>query len=259
MRYVELRRHTDNDGDCLTPQGTADAEMIGRAGCSRPYAAFVSTGAARATQMLEIRRRAAGQDETPITTAAGLRSSVENRWREAAKAAGRGAGLDAMRTLDPDLVERESLLLGSALRQVVDRLPESGPGAGGGLQPYQRGGRSGSPAGSSRRWARAKGFCWSRTAGTTRWSPWTKGGGRSPRWATSSSCAVACARALTQLISGVHGPRSLAPPGSAALPPGPGRPSTSSRAAPGHRCRDPGSQCVAWPGCTYRMTRSAPA
>jgi hypothetical protein len=28
--YVELRRHTDNEGDRLMPQGTADAEMIGR-------------------------------------------------------------------------------------------------------------------------------------------------------------------------------------------------------------------------------------
>jgi hypothetical protein len=51
---------------------------------------------------------------------------VENRWREAAKAAGQGADLDAMRAIDPDLVERESLLLGSAPRQVVDGVPEGG-------------------------------------------------------------------------------------------------------------------------------------
>ncbi len=89
MRYVELRRHTDNEGDRLTPQGAADAEMIGRDGLHPPYAAFVSTGAARATQMLEILRHAAGQDDTPITAATGLRSSVENRWRDAAKAAGK--------------------------------------------------------------------------------------------------------------------------------------------------------------------------
>jgi hypothetical protein len=48
MRYVELRRHTDNEGDRLTSQGAADAEMIGRDGLHPPYAAFVSTGAARA-------------------------------------------------------------------------------------------------------------------------------------------------------------------------------------------------------------------
>jgi hypothetical protein len=60
MRYVELRRHTDNDGDRLTPLGVAGAEMIGRDRLHPPYAAFVSTGAARATQMLEILRHAAG-------------------------------------------------------------------------------------------------------------------------------------------------------------------------------------------------------
>jgi hypothetical protein len=126
VRYVELRRHTDNHGDRLTPQGVVDAEMIGRDRLHPPYAAFVSTGAARATQMLEILRHAAGQDEAPITVAAGLRSPVEDRWREAVKAARKGADLDAIRAVDPDLVEKESLLLGSALRQVVEGLPENG-------------------------------------------------------------------------------------------------------------------------------------
>src|SRR6266540_1680392 len=126
MRYVELRRHTDDEGDRLTPQGVADAEMIGRDRLHPPYAAFVSTGAARATQMLEILRHAAGQDDAPITEATGLRSAVEDRWRAAAKAAGKGADLEAMRAVDPDLVERESWLLGSTLRQVVHGLPEGG-------------------------------------------------------------------------------------------------------------------------------------
>jgi phosphohistidine phosphatase SixA len=125
MRYVELRRHTDNDGDRLTPQGVADAEAVGQQ-LQPPYAAFVSTGAARCTQMLEILRRAAGQGQTPITQATGLRSSVEERWREAAKAAGKKADVEAMRTVDPDLVERESWLLALALRQVVDGLPDGG-------------------------------------------------------------------------------------------------------------------------------------
>jgi hypothetical protein len=100
--------------------------VIGRDRLHPPYAAFVSTGAARATQMLEILRRTAGQDDIPITAAAGLRSSVEDRWRQAAKAAGKGADLEAMQAIDPDLVERESWLLSSALRQVVERLPEGG-------------------------------------------------------------------------------------------------------------------------------------
>jgi phosphohistidine phosphatase SixA len=124
MRYVELRRHTDNEGDHLTPQGVADAEMIGRDRLHPPSAAFMSTGAARATQMLEILRHAAGQDDTPSTPAPGLRSSVEDRWRDASRAAGKDADLVPIRAVDPDLVEREPVLLGSALRQVMEQLPE---------------------------------------------------------------------------------------------------------------------------------------
>ena len=52
--------------------------------------------------MLEILRHAAGQDDTPITVTAGLRSSVEDRWREVAKAAGKAADLEAIRAADPE-------------------------------------------------------------------------------------------------------------------------------------------------------------
>ena len=100
--------------------------MAGRGGLHPPYAAFVSTGAARATQMPGILRHAAGQDDTPVTAAPGLRSSVEDRWRDAARAAGKRADLEDIRAIDPDLVEHESWLLGSALRQVVAGLPEGG-------------------------------------------------------------------------------------------------------------------------------------
>ena len=124
--YVELRRHTGNEGDRLTPQGAADAEMIGRDGLHPPCAAFVSAGAARATQMPEMLRHAAGQDDTPITAATGLRSSVENRWRDAARAAGKRAALKDIRAIGPDLAGRETWLPGSALRQVVAGLPEDG-------------------------------------------------------------------------------------------------------------------------------------
>ncbi len=126
MRYVELRRHSDSEGDRLTAQGVAEAEAIGRDRLDPPYAALVCSGAARATQMLEVLRHAAGQDDAPITVAAGLRSSVEDRWRQAASAAGKGADLEAMRAVDPDLVEKESLLLGAALGQVVEGLHEGG-------------------------------------------------------------------------------------------------------------------------------------
>jgi phosphohistidine phosphatase SixA len=126
MRYVELRRHTDNDGDRLTAQGVADAEAIGQEGLHPPYAAFISTGAARATQMVTILRHAARQDDSPIAEVTGLRSSVEDRWRAAAQAAGKGATVEQIRKVDPDLVEHEERLLGAALREVVQSLPEGG-------------------------------------------------------------------------------------------------------------------------------------
>lgn len=126
MRYVELRRHTDNDGDELTDDGVRAAEEIGRADLHPPYEAFVSTGAHRATQMLQILREAAGQTDVPIEERTILRSSVEDRWRSVAKSAGKGADLEAMRRIDPNLVEMEAKLLGAALREVVDSLPEGG-------------------------------------------------------------------------------------------------------------------------------------
>jgi hypothetical protein len=126
MRYIELRRHTDNEGDRLSEEGIADAEAIGRAGLHPPYAVFISTGAERASEMLRILRQAAGQDEMPIITEIGLRSAVEDRWREAAKAAGKGASLEEIQAVDPDLVEKESQLLGTTLRRVVEGLPNDG-------------------------------------------------------------------------------------------------------------------------------------
>jgi hypothetical protein len=126
MRYVELRRHTDNDGDRLSERGVADAEAIGQTGLHPPYALFISTGAERATEMLGILRRAAGQEDLPIITETALRSVVEDRWREAAKAAGKGASLEEMRAVDPDLVDHETHLLGKALQGIVTGLPNDG-------------------------------------------------------------------------------------------------------------------------------------
>jgi phosphohistidine phosphatase SixA len=126
MRYLELRRHPDNDGDALTQEGVAAAVRIGQTGLHPPYTLFASTGATRADQTVQILRHAAGQDELPILAVPGLRSAVEDRWREAAKAAGKGADLEAMRAVDPTLVDTETRLLGQMLREIVDALPEGG-------------------------------------------------------------------------------------------------------------------------------------
>lgn len=123
VKTVELRRHTDNDGDQLSSDGIAAAEKIGSR-LSPPYDVFVSSGAARATQTLEIWRTAVA-GETPLEEQPGLRSPQEDRWREAYRAAGSG-DLRAMQGADPGLVRDDAATLGAALQEIFDRLPEEG-------------------------------------------------------------------------------------------------------------------------------------
>jgi broad specificity phosphatase PhoE len=124
-KYVELRRHTDADGDTLTPEGVREAIRIG-AQLSGGYDLLASTGAQRATQTLAcflaaLSQRVAGG----VIVEPGLRSSNEDRWREAYAKAGSGS-LEAMRTVDPALVDDDSAALGAALRRVFDALPDGG-------------------------------------------------------------------------------------------------------------------------------------
>jgi broad specificity phosphatase PhoE len=123
MRSVELRRHTDNDGDQLSDEGVEQAREIGSR-LSPPYDLYVSTGAGRATQTLEIWRDAVGDDK-PLTEELGLRSDHEDRWKEAYQKAGSGE-LARMREVDPDFVREDSASLAAALSSVFDRLPEGG-------------------------------------------------------------------------------------------------------------------------------------
>ena len=51
-------------------------------------------------------------------------ATPRRRRLEAARAAGRAADVEATQAVDPDLVERDSWLLGAALRQVVESLPD---------------------------------------------------------------------------------------------------------------------------------------
>jgi broad specificity phosphatase PhoE len=124
-RYVELRRHTDNDGDALTEEGVRAALEIGQQ-LAGDYALMVSTGAQRATQTLACFACALRE---PVPGGAvvepGLRSRVEDRWREAYQRAGSG-DLTALRDADPELVGEDSTVLGAALWRVFERLPEGG-------------------------------------------------------------------------------------------------------------------------------------
>jgi broad specificity phosphatase PhoE len=125
MKEVELRRHTANDGDVLTPEGVEAALAIGRR-LQGGYHVGVSSGAQRATQTLACFLAALGQQVPDgIIVESGLRSSAEDRWREAYRKAGAG-DLPSLRMAEPDFVEADSARLGAGLGAVFDRLPEGG-------------------------------------------------------------------------------------------------------------------------------------
>jgi phosphohistidine phosphatase SixA len=124
-KEIELRRHTDSDGDALTQEGLEAALEIG-AGLRGGYQLLVSSGAQRATQTLAcfacaLRERVPGG----TVVESGMRSEVEDRWRQAYQQAGSGE-LGALRAADPALVEEDSAALGAALRRILDRLPDGG-------------------------------------------------------------------------------------------------------------------------------------
>jgi broad specificity phosphatase PhoE len=122
-KYVELRRHTDADGDFLTPEGVRAAADIG-ARLTGGYAVLVSSGAQRATQTLGCFLAALGE-RVPggVAVDSGLRSQREDRWRDAYRKAGSGE-LEAMRAVDPELVEEDSAVLGAALARVLHALAD---------------------------------------------------------------------------------------------------------------------------------------
>jgi broad specificity phosphatase PhoE len=124
-KEIELRRHTDADGDVLTAEGVTAALEIG-ARLRGGYHLAVSTGAQRATQTLACFLAALGQQvPSGVVVEPGMRSQVEDHWRAAYQKAGSGA-LAALREADPKLVAEDSERLGAALRRVLDGLPHGG-------------------------------------------------------------------------------------------------------------------------------------
>jgi broad specificity phosphatase PhoE len=122
-KEIELRRHTDADGDVLTAEGVAAALEIGTR-LAGGYDLAVSTGAQRATQTLACFLAALGRPvPRGVIVETGLRSQVEDRWRAAYRKAGTGT-LEALRDADPELVAADSERLGAALRSVLDGLPD---------------------------------------------------------------------------------------------------------------------------------------
>lgn len=118
-------RHTDSQGDLLTEEGVRAAVQLGRR-LAGSYDLLVSSGAQRATQTIASVLCGLGQRvDAGVQVDTGFRSAVEDRWRDAAQRA-RGKDLEAFREADPELVEKESAVLGSALSRLFERLPENG-------------------------------------------------------------------------------------------------------------------------------------
>ncbi|MGH2693658.1 MAG: histidine phosphatase family protein [Actinomycetota bacterium] len=124
-KRVELRRHTDNDGDYLTPDGVRAALEVGTR-LEGPYDLMVSSGAQRATQTLACFLAATGmRTDAGVVVDERFRSEDEDRWKRTYKEAGAG-DLESFRRVDPELVETESRRFGEALRDTFARLPDGG-------------------------------------------------------------------------------------------------------------------------------------
>ena len=124
-KTVDLFRHTDSDGDELTEEGVRAAVRLGRR-LTDGYDVLVSSGAQRATQTLGcLLCGMASPVEGGVVVDRGFRSEVEDRWREVAGRAS-GKDLSAFQEVDPELVEKEATVLATALRGLLDRLPEGG-------------------------------------------------------------------------------------------------------------------------------------
>lgn len=122
-KTVELYRHTDNDGDVLTEDGVQAALRVG-AGLAGGYALAVSSGAQRSTQTLGCFLAALSQPVPGgVVVETGLRSQVEDRWRQAFSAAG-SPRIDELQQADPGLVADDGAALAAGLRAVFDRLAD---------------------------------------------------------------------------------------------------------------------------------------
>jgi broad specificity phosphatase PhoE len=135
-RTIELRRHTDNDGDLLSEEGVAAAVEIGRT-ITGDFDLVVSSGAQRATQTAAcFISGMEGNVRGGVVVDSRFRSEFEDEWKEAYERGGAG-DLESFRRAAPELVAGESKLMGGALRELLDRLAEGGRALVVGHSPMQ--------------------------------------------------------------------------------------------------------------------------
>jgi broad specificity phosphatase PhoE len=121
VKSIELRRHTDSDGDVLSRKGVEAALEIG-ATLDGNYEVMVSSGAQRATQTLACFLTMLGE---PVPRGAivdpRFRSNHEDRWKRAYKAGG-GGDIASFVAADPGLVREEAKVLAGALEELFAAL-----------------------------------------------------------------------------------------------------------------------------------------
>lgn len=123
-RDVELRRHTDNDGDVLSPEGVEAAVAIG-ARLEGPYQVVVSSGAQRATQTAACFLAGGATSDRGVVVDERFRSEHEDRWREIYSDR-RPGDIAGFREADPEFVDAEAQRFASGLRDLFEQLPEGG-------------------------------------------------------------------------------------------------------------------------------------
>jgi broad specificity phosphatase PhoE len=122
-KYLELRRHTESDGDFLTADGVAAALQIGTR-LSGTYEIVISSGAQRATQTAACFLAGLSQlVPRGVIVDQRFRSEVEDRWFKAGSRAN-GNRLEDFKAADPELVDLEAGRFGSALKDALDALPD---------------------------------------------------------------------------------------------------------------------------------------
>ena len=121
VKSIELRRHTDSDGDLLSRKGVETAFDIG-VSLRDPYEIMVSSGAQRATQTIAC-FLAALAETVPrgVVVDPRFRSEHEDRWKRAYQSGG-GGDIASFLEADLDLVKKESALLGRALNDLFTDL-----------------------------------------------------------------------------------------------------------------------------------------
>jgi broad specificity phosphatase PhoE len=136
VRSLELRRHAprDPDADRLSENGRALALHVGK-DLPGGYAAVFTSPAKRAAETAAWFLRGLGQQlPQDHGVAEGLASTVEDRWRAAAKAAGTGR-IDTVRRHDPELVDEDSRRLADGVLEVLAHIPDGGRGLAVGHSP----------------------------------------------------------------------------------------------------------------------------